>query len=79
MGAGDFKLLGAIGAWLGVSMLPFLVLTSAVLGSIVGMVLMRMRGESRAFAFGPYIAIAGIIALLWGHDIMNWYLGMYKI
>jgi len=79
MGAGDFKLLGAIGAWLGVSILPFLVLTSAVLGSIVGMVLMRMRGESRAFAFGPYIAIAGIIALLWGHDIMNWYLGMYKI
>ncbi|STZ56255.1 Pectic enzymes secretion protein outO [Moraxella lacunata] len=79
MGAGDFKLLGAIGAWLGVSMLPFLILVSAVLGSIVGVVLMRMRGESRAFAFGPYIAIAGIIALLWGNDIMSWYLNMYKV
>lgn len=79
MGAGDFKLLGAIGAWLGVSMLPFLILVSAVLGSIVGVVLMRLRGESRAFAFGPYIAIAGIIALLWGNDIMSWYLNMYKV
>nr|WP_066800602.1 A24 family peptidase [Moraxella oblonga] len=79
MGAGDFKLLGAIGAWLGVSILPFLILTSAVLGSIVGLILMKVRGENRAFAFGPYIAIAGIIALLWGHDIMSWYLSLYKI
>lgn len=79
MGAGDFKLLGAIGAWLGVSMLPFLILTSAVLGAVVGLVLIKMRGESRAFAFGPYIAIAGVIALLWGHDIMHWYLNLYKL
>lgn len=78
MGAGDFKLLGAISAWLGVGMLPLVVLVSAVLGSVVGVVLMKMRGESRAFAFGPYIAIAGIIALLWGQDIMGWYLGMYQ-
>lgn len=79
MGAGDFKLLGAIGAWLGVGMLPLLVLISAVLGSVVGLILMARRGESRAFAFGPYIAIAGIIALLWGQDIMTWYLNLYKV
>ncbi|MDO4897633.1 MAG: A24 family peptidase [Moraxella sp.] len=79
MGAGDFKLLGAIGTWLGVGMLPLVVLVSAVLGSVVGAVLMKARGESRAFAFGPYIAIAGIIALLWGQDIMTWYLNMYKV
>lgn len=78
MGAGDFKLLGAIGVWLGVSMLPFLILTSAVFGSIVGVILMRVRGESRAFAFGPYIAMAGIIGLLWGQDIMNEYLALYQ-
>lgn len=78
MGAGDFKLLGAIGTWLGVFMLPLVILLSAVLGSIVGLVLMRIRGESRPFAFGPYIAIAGIVAMLWGQDIMSWYLGLYQ-
>lgn len=78
MGAGDFKLLGAIGAWLGASMLPLVILLSAVLGSVVGVILMKVRGENRAFAFGPYIAIAGIVALLWGQDIMGWYLGMYS-
>lgn len=79
LGAGDFKLLGAIGAWLGVGMLPLLVLISAVFGSVVGIALMIKRGESRTFAFGPYIAIAGVIALLWGHDLMTWYLNLYKM
>lgn len=77
MGAGDFKLLGAIGAWLGVGMLPLVILLSATLGSVIGIVLMKRAGESKPFAFGPYIAIAGIVALLWGQDIMGWYLGMY--
>lgn len=78
MGAGDFKLLGALGAWVGVSMLPLIILVSALLGSVVGLVLMRLSGESKPFAFGPYIAIAGIIALLWGVDIMSWYTGLYQ-
>lgn len=78
MGAGDFKLLGALGAWLGAGMLPLLILVSALLGSIVGIILMKRSGESKPFAFGPYIAIAGFIALLWGQDIMAWYLGMYQ-
>ena len=77
MGAGDFKLLGALGLWLGAGMLPLIILISSVVGSVVGIVLMRMRGESRPFAFGPYIAIAGIIALFCGQDIMDWYVGMY--
>ena len=38
---------------------------------------MKKQGESKPFAFGPYIAIAGIVALLYGSDIVNWYLGMY--
>lgn len=78
MGAGDFKLLGAIGAWLGVGMLPLVILLSATLGSVIGIILMKKAGESKPFAFGPYIAIAGIVALLWGQDIMGWYLGMYQ-
>ena len=77
MGQGDFKLLAVLGAWLGPTMLPLIILLSSVLGSIVGIILMKKQGESRPFAFGPYIAIAGIIALLYGPDIVNWYLGMY--
>ena len=77
MGQGDFKLLAVLGAWLGPMMLPFIILLSSLLGSIVGIILMKKAGESRPFAFGPYIAIAGIIALFYGQDIMTWYLGQY--
>lgn len=77
MGQGDFKLLAVLGAWLGFMMLPLIILLSSLLGSIVGIVLMKKQGESQPFAFGPYIAVAGIIALLYGTDIINWYLGMY--
>lgn len=77
MGQGDFKLLAVLGAWLGPMMLPLIILLSSLLGSIVGIILMKTQGESKPFAFGPYIAIAGIVALLYGSDIINWYLGMY--
>ncbi|SNT71170.1 prepilin peptidase [Psychrobacter sp. LV10R520-6] len=77
MGQGDFKLLAVMGAWLGPLMLPLIILLSSLLGSIIGIILMKKQGESQPFAFGPYIAIAGIIALLYGSDIVNWYLGMY--
>ncbi|TXD97169.1 prepilin peptidase [Psychrobacter frigidicola] len=77
MGQGDFKLLAVLGAWLGPMMLPLIILLSSLLGSIVGIILMRKQGESKPFAFGPYIAIAGIIALLYGSDIVSWYMGMY--
>ncbi len=77
MGQGDFKLLAVLGAWLGPLMLPLIILLSSLLGSVVGIILMKKQGESKPFAFGPYIAIAGIIALLYGSDIVSWYLGMY--
>ena len=77
MGQGDFKLLAVLGAWLGPMMLPLIILLSSLLGSIVGIILMKKQGESKPFAFGPYIAIAGIVALLYGSDIVSWYLGMY--
>lgn len=77
MGQGDFKLLAVLGAWLGPMMLPLIILLSSILGSIIGIILMRVHGASKPFAFGPYIAIAGIIALLYGNDIVSWYLAMY--
>lgn len=75
MGHGDFKLLAALGAWLGPMMLPLIVFLSALLGSIIGIILMKRAGESKPFAFGPYIAIAGMLALLYGQQIVSWYLG----
>lgn len=68
MGYGDFKLLAALGAWLGVSQLPIIIILSSLVGAIFGisqMVINRQK-ESRPIPFGPYLAIAGVIALLWG-------------
>jgi len=72
MGYGDFKLLGAIGAWLGWQMLPFVLLASSVVGAAVGLSLMAFAGHGREkpVPFGPYLAAAGGIAMFWGHDIV---------
>lgn len=75
MGYGDFKLLAALGAWMGPLMLPLIILLSSLLGAIIGIVLLKMRGDNQPFAFGPYIAIAGWVAFLWGEQIMRVYLG----
>ena len=75
MGYGDFKLLAALGAWMGPMMLPLIVLLSSLVGAIIGIILMKVRKENLPFAFGPYIAIAGWIAFLWGEKIMHLYLG----
>lgn len=75
MGYGDFKLLAALGAWLGPLILPLIILMSSFVGAIIGVILLKVRKENQPFAFGPYIAIAGWIAFLWGQDIMRIYLG----
>jgi leader peptidase (prepilin peptidase)/N-methyltransferase len=75
MGYGDFKLLAALGAWMGPMMLPLIILLSSIAGAVIGIILIKMRGENQPFAFGPYIAIAGWIAFLWGDQIMKVYLG----
>jgi leader peptidase (prepilin peptidase)/N-methyltransferase len=75
MGYGDFKLMAALGAWLGWVMLPVILLLSSVVGTLAGLAYMAVRRESAPFAFGPYIAVAGFIALLWGQPLLRWYLG----
>jgi len=75
MGYGDFKLLAALGAWLGPMQLPLIILLSSVVGAVIGGIYMAVRKESTPFAFGPYLAIAGFIALLGGPEIVGWYLG----
>jgi leader peptidase (prepilin peptidase)/N-methyltransferase len=76
MGYGDFKLLGAIGAWLGWTMLPLVILLSAGVGAIVGISLMLFtkHGRDTPIPFGPYLAAAGLIALVWGKQITQAYL-----
>lgn len=71
MGYGDFKLLAALGAWMGWAMLPTIVLLSSVVGAIVGisLIVFAKRGRDNPIPFGPYLAAAGLIALLWGKDL----------
>lgn len=75
MGYGDFKLLAALGAWLGWQALPQIILFSACSGAVLGLLMMVLRGRDRQIPipFGPYLAIAGWISLMWGNDITNWY------
>lgn len=79
MGYGDFKLLGALGAWLGWQLLPVVILLSAAVGALVGIALMVFGGKSlrTAIPFGPYLAGAGWIALLYGEGVTRWYLGLW--
>jgi leader peptidase (prepilin peptidase)/N-methyltransferase len=75
MGYGDFKLLAALGAWLGVSSIPLIILLSSAVGAAVGISLMFIKGRDKdiPIPFGPYLAVAGWIYLLWGQDIQNAY------
>ena len=76
MGFGDFKLLAMLGAWLGWQMLPVIVLLSSLVGAVVGisMILFFKKDRTIPIPFGPYLAGAGWLALLWGEDILQYYL-----
>lgn len=77
MGHGDFKLLAALGAWMGWQMLPLVILLSSFVGAIIGLAVVAIMGRDKQIpmAFGPYLAIAGLIAFIWGESIINAYLG----
>lgn len=76
MGYGDFKLLAALGAWLGWKMLPAIILLSSAVGAVVGiaLIVVSKRGRNIPIPFGPYLAAAGMIALLYGKQITDTYL-----
>jgi leader peptidase (prepilin peptidase)/N-methyltransferase len=76
MGFGDFKLLAMLGAWMGWQLLPAIILLSSVVGAVVGISLILIKGRDKniPIPFGPYLAAAGWIALLWGQDLTGFYL-----
>lgn len=76
MGYGDFKLLAALGAWLGWQLLPLIILLSSLVGAVVGILLIVLakRGRNVPIPFGPYLGAAGLIALFWGKDLTQAYL-----
>ena len=78
MGHGDFKLLAMLGAWLGWQYLGLIILLSSLSGAVLGMTLIALhkQGRSTPMPFGPYLAIAGWIALLWGKPLNAWYFGI---
>jgi leader peptidase (prepilin peptidase)/N-methyltransferase len=80
MGYGDFKLLAALGAWLGWQMILPIVLGSALVGAVVGIALMIRFGRDRSvpMAFGPYLAAAGWLMLMFGDEIVDRYLGLFR-
>ncbi len=81
MGFGDFKLLALFGAWLGWQKLPMIILLSSLVGAILGIAMILIQGRDRQtpIPFGPYLAIAGWIALLWGDTLNQLYLNLSGI
>jgi leader peptidase (prepilin peptidase)/N-methyltransferase len=79
MGYGDFKLLAALGAWMGWKMLIPIILVAAVVGAVVGLIALKSRGQSTAtpIAFGPFLAAAGWLMLMFGQQLVSGYLGLF--
>jgi len=79
MGYGDFKLFAALGAWLGWQLLLPVILIAAVLGAVIGIAVLAIRGQSRAtpIAFGPFLAAAGWLVLMFGHALVGRYLALF--
>ena len=78
---GDFKLLAVFGALLGWQQLPLIILLSSLVGAVIGTLMLAMQGKDKnnAIPFGPYIAAAGWIAMLWGEQITQAYLSMISL
>jgi leader peptidase (prepilin peptidase)/N-methyltransferase len=77
MGHGDFKLMGALGAWFGWQVLPVIILVSSLVGAVIGLILIGtgLQKKEQPIPFGPFIAAAGWITMLWGESLLNAYLG----
>ncbi|ALG67988.1 prepilin peptidase [Beggiatoa leptomitoformis] len=81
MGAGDFKLLAMLGAWMGWQALPVIVILSSLVGATFGILMIVVRGQDKSIpiSFGPYLAMAGWIHLLWGDMLIHWYQTMMGV
>jgi leader peptidase (prepilin peptidase)/N-methyltransferase len=79
MGYGDFKLFAALGAWLGWKMLLPIILFASAVGAVFGIVILirQRRGKDTPIAFGPFLAIAGWLAMIYGHAVVDRYLGLF--
>ena len=79
MGYGDFKLLAAIGAWVGWQVLPVAIVVAAGLGAVIGSISLWLsrKGSDTRIPFGPYLALGGIVALLWGHAAVVAWIGRF--
>jgi len=79
MGYGDFKLLALLGAWMGWQYLPLIILLSSITASIIGlaMIIFKGRDKAAAFPFGPYLAIAGWVTLIWGKELTGLYMNSF--
>ena len=79
MGHGDFKLLALLGAWLGWQLLPLIIISASILGAIIGigMIIFRAHDKDIPIPFGPYLAISGWLAMLWGPAILSLYLNSF--
>jgi leader peptidase (prepilin peptidase) / N-methyltransferase len=77
MGYGDFKLLAVLGAWLGWTVLPIIILLSSLVGAVIGimMIVVTRHDKNIPIPFGPYLAIAGWVALIWGDVMLHAWLG----
>jgi leader peptidase (prepilin peptidase)/N-methyltransferase len=81
MGYGDFKLLAMLGAWLGWKPLLAVILTSSLVGAVVGisMIVLKLTERGTQIPFGPYLAAAGWMALLWGDELMRFYASLFQL
>ncbi len=81
MGYGDFKLFAALGAWLGWKMLLPIILIAAAVGAVVGIAILALRGQNRStpIAFGPFLAAAGWLMLMFGQQLVTGYLGLFSL
>jgi leader peptidase (prepilin peptidase)/N-methyltransferase len=79
MGYGDFKLLAALGAWLGWQLLLPIVLVSAAVGAVVGVIILAVKGKDRStpIPFGPFLSVAGWLTLMIGRELVSWYFGLF--
>ncbi len=79
LGGGDVKLMAGCGLYLGLPLVLFAFFFACIIGSVIHIVRMRFFGASRELAMGPYLFVAVFVALLWGNDIINWYLGLFIV